>query len=285
MVAVLSGIGGFLSCLALSIAARGISSLRRPKTIAIPQPQQLGAAADPDPDPSSISPTSPSNSGIRVIRTTRQALDWKESDDRLVGTYKAQNGTYAGYIRNWQSQSREFYIVSPPATLRDHIHGKALSHRGQGRYLIRFAVVPTSTLAGVRAVEQMLAEAEKARPQSERILVRPVLIARGVVRPKNRLYWQLKDWTVQGDLLVGKYQTQYGSAEGYIEQHRSTRPHFFIMNPPEQLKKHSHWRCFSHIGGNHYSIHFYPAPANTSGGIREVEKVLAEALRPRRRRT
>jgi hypothetical protein len=287
MIAVLSGFGGFLACLALHMAARGIFSSRRSTTAIVtglPSPQPPEELTDPEPSPSL--PTPPSGPVVRVIRTTQQPLDWKERDERLVGTYKVGSNTFIGYVKDWQSQDREFYIVSPPETLRTHPYVKELAHRGQGRYLITFTVAPSSALAGVRGIEQMLTPSSSAEPHTERTVVRPIVHrARTVVRPKNRLYWQLRDWEVDGNRLVGNYQTRFGSFAGYIEQRRSPQPEFFIVNPPEQLMKHPHWICFSHIGGNTFSIHFDPRPTNPSGGIREVEKVLAEALKPRRRRS
>jgi len=286
MMAILSGIGGFLSCLALSVAARWIFSSRRFTTTVIkgpPPPKEPVAREVPEAASSAISPVTPAQPGIRVIRTIEPALDWEERDDRLIGSYQTSSGSYDGYIRNWQSENREFYIINPPAALKDHAHGKALNHRGQGRYQITFSIAPDSTIAGVRDVERMLAEAGRDRPQTIRPVVRPRQRIPAVVRPKHRPYWQLKDWKVQGTQLVGQYQTPQGSAQGYIKQYRAPRPRFFIMNPPRELRRHPHWICFHRIGGNRFSIHFSPAPKNPDDGIRAVEKVLAEALRSRRR--
>ena len=287
MIAILAGIGGFLSCLALCIAARGIFSSGRSSTTTVikglPSPQQPAAPEVPETTPSVISSAIPAQPGIRVIRTIQPVLDWKERDDRLIGSYQTSNGAYDGYIRNWQSENREFHIINPPAALKDHAHGKTLDHRGQGRYRITFPTAPDTTIAGVRELERMLAEAERDRLQTIRPVVRPRQRMLAVVRPKHRPYWQLKDWKVQGTQLVGQYQTPQGSVQGYIKQYRAPRPRFFIANPPAELHGHPHWICFHSIGSNHFSIHFSPAPKNPDDGIRAVEKVLAEALRPRRR--
>jgi hypothetical protein len=113
-----------------------------------------------------------------------------------------------------------------------------------------------------------------AEPPSARITLVPIV----------RQYWDLNYWKLGGDRLTGFYRTRYGSYEGYIIHPKSSRPEFYIVKPPEELRHHRHWVCFHHIGGGRYSIHFSPAPSFPDAGILEVERVLAEALSGQGRR-
>lgn len=280
-IAILAGIGGFLSCLALHIVGRMISSPRRSTTTLITgirPPQQAAAPALPEAIRPPIQPATPSQAYIEAIPTIQPVLDWRERGDRLVGSYRAANGTYAGHIKNHLSAKREFYIVNPPQALRNHAHSRAFTHQGQGCYLIEFAVSPVNAAAGVRAIERMLADAEGVGQRLIRPVVRPAQRARVAIHPVDRPYWRYKHWKVRGNQLDGFYRTPLGSFEGHIKQFRSHRPEFFIVNPPRQLKSHAHWACFHSRGPNRYWIHFGSAPASPDAGILEVERVLAEAL-------
>lgn len=305
MTAVLSGIGGFLSYLALHIAARGIASLRRSKTVPIrgqppPRPPSTSRLLK-QPAPAAQRTLTPQEAP-RIPQQTAPAY-WKEQANRLVGTYQTRNSTYAGYITNWQSASRKFFIIYPPQSLRDHFQGNQLIHRGNGRYVIRFITRPVCAGDGIRAIEQLLAEAEGIETPSvhpkvhaaevervvvepvkrERIEVRPIRRSRAVVQPEYRPYWQMQDWKVRGDKLVGEYKTPLGSSVGYIKHYESREPLFFIVNPPEQLRRHPHHACFRSKGNGHVWVHFRINPNTPDSGIRQIEMILTEALRlPRR---
>lgn len=289
-IAMLSGLGGVLACLALvlvvRLVGRRISSPRRSKTrIVTEMPPGVDPSAKAIEEKAPAPQLPSSQPKIRVLRSIQPTLDWEKQADRWVGSYRTSTATYDGYIRNLESARREFYIVSPPQVLLNHTNGRALIHRGNGRYQVQFAVAPHSAVAGVEAIERMLIEAEAAPQQAVRPLVRPLPRARAVITPKFRPYWELMHWAVQGDQLVGRYQTPDGSAGGYIKQFRHPRPQFYIVDPPMQLRSHPHWPCFHSIGANQFGIHFNPAPPNPDAGILEVEKVLAEALKPRRRKS
>ena len=310
MVAILSGIGGFLSCLALHIAARGLASLRRSKTVVI-RGQPPPRPPNPEESPKQKTPATqlepPSQPTPNIHQSTQRELYWQERDDRLVGTYQTRSCSYAGYITNWESARRQFFIIYPPQSLRDNSQPNQLVHRGNGRYLIRFSTRPASAGDGIRAIEKMLAETSYAHEpianlkrqtakservvvepvQRERIVVSPVNRNRVVVKPKDRPYWQMQDWTVVRDRLVGQYRTPLGSTAGYIENYQSREPRFYVVNPPRQLQKHPHRHCFQSReksrGKGHYWVHFGIKPRNPDSGILEIEKNLMEALRlPRR---
>ena len=166
------------------------------------------------------------------------------------------------------------------------------------------------------AARRLVMHADPGRPRIEIVARRqeaPVVVARAgarvVVRPSEaggaaqgrapapdvpssritlvpivRPYWDVNHWKLKGDRLAGFYRTRHGSYEGYINHPKSSRPEFYIVKPPEELRHHRHWICFHHIGGGRYSIHFSPAPSFPDAGILEVEEVLFEALSGQGRR-
>jgi hypothetical protein len=309
MIAILSGIGGSLSCLALHTAARGIASLRRSRTVVFrgpppPRPPTPEGPSKKNTPATQLGP--PSQPTPSIPQSTQHEIYWQERNDRLVGTYQTTNGSYAGYITNSRSARRQFFIVYPPQALRDGSQDTELVHRGNGRYLIRLCTRPTCAGDGIRAIERMLAEADRSHQpvpnhgaqtikserivvapvKRERIVVSPVQRNRVVVKPKYRPYWQTQDWVVVGDTLVGQYKTPLGSTAGYIENYKSREPLFYVVNPPTQLKRHPHRHCFQSRESRdkgHYWVHFGTKPRNPDSGILEIEKILMEALQlPRR---
>ncbi|MEA3452818.1 MAG: hypothetical protein U9Q96_00585 [Patescibacteria group bacterium] len=100
-------------------------------------------------------------------------------------------------------------------------------------------------------------------------------------KEKCRSYWQMKGWRLKGDRLVGRYQTPFGSMEGYIKHPKLGHPLFFIVNPPQELSRHEHWGCFQSRGHGHFLVHFGIKPNHPDSGIRAVEKVLMDALAPK----
>src|SRR2546430_406767 len=56
----------------------------------------------------------------------------------------------------------------------------------------------------------------------------------------------------------GWYRTRWGSFRGRVAG--SNPPRYYLFKPPEQLKRHSHWCCFSDQGNGWYSVHFRKAP-------------------------
>jgi hypothetical protein len=293
-IAILSGIGGFLCYLALHVAARGLASLRRRKNVPTrgQPPPRLPSAKPAEEQPSPAAQRTVAPQETPVIPQSTPSY-WQERDNhRLVGTYQTPSSAYSGYITNCQSPRREFFIIYPPQSLRDHSQGNQLIHRGNGRFLIRFTSKPACAGDGIRAIEQLLVEAEVAETSSvqskvhaaetEKIVVEPVKrdwieihpIARTqvVVEPKYRPYWQMQDWTPDGDRLIGEYKTPLGSFVGYVNNYRSRRPQFFIVNPPKQLSRHPHHACFQRKGNGHSWVHFGTKPRNPDSGIREIER-------------
>lgn len=105
------------------------------------------------------------------------------------------------------------------------------------------------------------------------------------VQRSARSYYEEQGWVhhVTGlfstkTSLRGFYRTPYGSFEGEITLSGSS-PSFYIVHPPEALKKHSHWICFHYRGSDRYWIHFSQRPKDIDSGILSVERMLNEAFR------
>lgn len=76
---------------------------------------------------------------------------------------------------------------------------------------------------------------------------------------------------------VGYYRTRFGSFKGKVESLSS--PCFYIHNPPEALRRHSHWACFSDRGSGWYRVHFRKMPKELDSGLMCILRMLTEALR------
>jgi len=78
--------------------------------------------------------------------------------------------------------------------------------------------------------------------------------------------------------LEGYYRTRYGSFYGRIQNPSSSKPSFYIKNPPKELDKHSHRSCFTDRGNGWYSVHFSTLPRDLDSGVLHIERTLNEAF-------
>lgn len=101
------------------------------------------------------------------------------------------------------------------------------------------------------------------------------------VRRQEIPYWQERGWARSGNRYTGNYQTRRGAFQGYAEQRGPSFFRFYILHPPEQLSRHSHWACFIDRGGGTYEIHLSRQPADVGSGILVIERLLSEALQQR----
>jgi len=60
--------------------------------------------------------------------------------------------------------------------------------------------------------------------------------------------------------------------QGWIEQERSGRANFYLYNPSDEIRRHSHWTCFQHRGSDWYLVHMGKEPKDVSSGIITIEK-------------
>jgi len=90
-------------------------------------------------------------------------------------------------------------------------------------------------------------------------------------------YWQERGWTRQGNTYTGNYQTPYGAFQGWIEQQRSGHIDFYLYNPSQEIRSHSHWTCFQHRGNDWYLVHMGKQPKDVGSGIMTIERLVTEA--------
>jgi hypothetical protein len=90
-------------------------------------------------------------------------------------------------------------------------------------------------------------------------------------------YWQERGWTLSGNQYTGSYQMPYGAFQGWIEEQRSGQMDFYLYNPSNEIRSHSHWTCFQHRGNDWYLVHMAKQPKDVSSGIMTIERLITEA--------
>jgi hypothetical protein len=117
-------------------------------------------------------------------------------------------------------------------------------------------------------------------PSSIRDLLSRVVRGHAPTIPVQRRqipYWQERGWTHNGNQYTGSYQTPYGAFQGWIEEQRSGRADFYVYNPSNEIRSHSHWTCFQHRGNDWYLVHMAREPKDVSSGIITIERLITEA--------
>ncbi|MBX7255924.1 MAG: hypothetical protein K1Y02_06150 [Candidatus Hydrogenedentes bacterium] len=116
-------------------------------------------------------------------------------------------------------------------------------------------------------------------PQRVHVLLDPKFFklngATTVVQRDQRPYWQQRSWSRNGPAFYGYFRTQHGSWEGKAEQSPSGRLDLYIRDPPELLRFHHHWSCFSKQKHGWYSIH-HTKMSDLSAEILAIETILME---------
>ena len=100
-----------------------------------------------------------------------------------------------------------------------------------------------------------------------------------LVQRRQIPYWQERGWTRQGNQYSGSYQTPYGAFSGWIEHRGGDNINFFIYDPPNALREHSHWTCFQERDQGWYLVHMSRRPSDVSSGILTIERLITEAFR------
>jgi hypothetical protein len=115
------------------------------------------------------------------------------------------------------------------------------------------------------------------------ILQRLLALRRGtIIRRSPKTYLSQRGWRraflLSGSEWQGYYRTRFGSFKGRVAA--SNPPRFYIFKPPENLKRHSHWSCFTDQGGNGwYSVHFRRMPTDLDSGVMEIERIIGESMK------
>src|SRR5262245_51421069 len=125
----------------------------------------------------------------------------------------------------------------------------------------------------------------------QRISFRPLqklqkLFGRPLTLPRSRTpYLKEQGWRhrmVGGEPeLHGWYRSRYGSFYGVIKHLTSTKPSLFIKEPPDCLRFHPHWPCFTprpDMGEGVYRIHFSTMPKDLASAVLHIEGVLNESF-------
>jgi hypothetical protein len=106
-----------------------------------------------------------------------------------------------------------------------------------------------------------------------------------VIKRSCKTYLQEQGWRLtyeQGEeQLEGYYRSRYGSYAGRLQHLTSSKPSFFIKDPPQELFGHPHWNCFTHrphIGNGWYSVHFSTLPGDLDSGVLHIERTLNESF-------
>jgi hypothetical protein len=107
-----------------------------------------------------------------------------------------------------------------------------------------------------------------------------------VIKRSAKTYLKEQGWLLTYEKgkpeLHGWYRCKYGSYYGMIQNLDSTKPGFFIKDPPQELDTHTHRACFTErptIGKGWYSVHFSLLPRDLDSGVLHIEGVLDECFR------
>lgn len=90
-------------------------------------------------------------------------------------------------------------------------------------------------------------------------------------------YWRERGWTREGNNYTGSYQTPHAVFQGWIEETLFGNFAFYLYNPSRQIRRHSHWICFTPRGDDWYLVHMARRPKDVSSGILTIERLITEA--------
>jgi hypothetical protein len=103
-----------------------------------------------------------------------------------------------------------------------------------------------------------------------------------IIKRSPKTYLKQQGWRQTslslGSEWQGYYRSPYGSFKGRVGGSASY-PRFYLYKPPEKLRKHPHWACFSSQGNDWYSVHFKRVPKDLDSGVMAVERIISEAMR------
>jgi hypothetical protein len=109
---------------------------------------------------------------------------------------------------------------------------------------------------------------------------RPIAIKRSRKTYLSEQGWRLTYERGEAQ-LEGWYRCRYGSYFGKIQNLASTKPSFFIKDPPQELNRHPHGSCFNprpHVGNGWHSVHFSTPPRDLDSGVLVIERTLNESF-------
>jgi hypothetical protein len=88
-------------------------------------------------------------------------------------------------------------------------------------------------------------------------------------------YWRERGWVEWDNYLLGYYWAGGVRVEGKVDLRTQK---YFIRYPPQTLRRHPHWGCFSHAGDGWFALHFAVPPQDEGSGILYIERLLHESI-------
>jgi hypothetical protein len=119
--------------------------------------------------------------------------------------------------------------------------------------------------------------------KSRLLLQRLLALKRGtIIRRSPKTYLRQQGWSLSALSIDsewhGYYRTRYGSFKGRVIA-SSSNPRFYIYKPPEKLRRHKHWCCFTDQTNGWYSVHFRRMPKDLDSGVMEIERIIGESMK------
>jgi hypothetical protein len=117
-------------------------------------------------------------------------------------------------------------------------------------------------------------------PQTETSLKMAVTRKKMEIQRSHMPYWWENGWRKLEIGYSGFYRFGEHSWAGWIENPHGLEHLVFILRPPQELRRHEKWRCFTHVGKDWYGIHFHPgkSPKDVSSAIIYVQGIIAESF-------
>jgi hypothetical protein len=109
---------------------------------------------------------------------------------------------------------------------------------------------------------------------------KPIVIKRSMKTYITEQGWRLTYEKGEAQ-FEGWYRSKYGSYFGKIQNLASSRPSFFIKDPPKELDRHSHRVCFTerpNMGKGWYNVHFSIMPRDLDSGVLHIERTINESF-------
>lgn len=206
---------------------------------------------------------------IKVAGTERDPIDREIMPGTTAGEILADIGL-TGYLLSAGPNSSRFFadeeVIYPLVNDGDKLYATTKAEVGdsQGRVSLPVPFPKGGSLSRpLNIVKRLFAI-------SERI----------IVKRNSTTYLKQQGWKLTNSRSSlqweGFYRSRFGSFKGKVESLSS--PRFYLYNPPQVLRRHSHWVCFSDQGGGWYAAHFRTVPKDLDSGVMAIERIIHESF-------